>query len=83
MASQICLSTAEALFLWPERYSMYAAHQGMVLRICSSFPDQLKDLFLFRYFIPLNGFVTYNYIRQRSRLQIKDKISLVSLIASL
>lgn len=32
MASQICLSTAEALFLWPERYSMYAAHQGMVFK---------------------------------------------------
>lgn len=32
MASQICLSTAEALFLLPERYSMYAAHQGMVFK---------------------------------------------------
>lgn len=38
MASQICLSTAEALFLWPERYSIYAAHQGMVFKDMQQLP---------------------------------------------
>lgn len=38
MASQICLSTAEALFLWPERHSMYAAHQGIVFKDMQQLP---------------------------------------------